>query len=239
MPGIDGVHLGMRRQAWPLAMSLAAHLVLGLIWLGNSHRPRMIEAEPRRLLVLLIPKAAPVPQPALRPARSERREPNAPQRTAQTAAPRQAQPENQRPAAEVPVREPLAITPVQPSAGAIMESARRDVGKIDRALRGSKLDVPARPDNAWRRLEQGIAAAAPNDNTLKEDSYTSPDGVVTYRRRMGGKMVCRKTGSVGPPAPWRSEGAILAGAGRASTLGVGGEAGDYLCPESDPGWKKR
>jgi hypothetical protein len=237
MPGLDGAHGGVRRQAWPLAISLAAHLVLGIAWLGAQHRPRIADAEPKRLMVLLMPKAVPAPPPASSPARQERQRKTEP-RSVQPTAPRQAQPEKP-PPAEAPVREPLAITPVQPSAGAIMESARHDVGKIDRDLRGSKLNVPGRPDNAWRRLEDGFAAAAPHDNTLKEDSYTSPDGVVVYRRRMGGKMVCRKSGSVGPPAPWRSEGAIQAGAGRASTLGVGGEAGDFLCPESDPGWKKR
>jgi hypothetical protein len=227
----------MRRQAWPLAVTLGAHAVLALLWLNGTHKPRPLEEEPRRLMVLLLPKAAPV-KPPVAPPRTVRPNAHKP-----GAAPRPLEPvavQPQRPA-NLPSTTPLqpeAITPPHPSAAAILDSARRDIGKIDRELRGKHPNVLGNTDTPWRRFEQAVAGAH-NDTALAEDSYTSPDGTVVYRRRMGHKTVCRKTGSVGPPAPWRSEGAILAGAGRQATLDVGGEAGDFLCPESDPGWKKR
>jgi hypothetical protein len=233
----------MRRQAWPLAASLAAHVVLAVLWLNGTHKPRPPEEEPRRLMLVLLPKTAPLKPPVAPPEPQSTRRPSEHQKNA-TARPPEAvavqpqQPVNVAPDPALPAREPEAISTSHPSATAILDGARRDIGKIDRELRGKHPNLLGKTDTPWGRFEQALAGAH-GDSTLTEDSYTSPDGTVVYRRRMGRKTVCRKTGSVGPPAPWRSEGAILAGAGRQSTLGVGGEAGDFLCPESDPGWKKR
>jgi hypothetical protein len=229
----------MRRQAWPLVASLAAHVALALFWLNASHKLRTPDQEPRRLTVLLLPKAAPVKPPAPAPRRPDRPAERQRNTAARPTEPVVAKPlpASATPPAGSTAREPVALT-AAPSAAAILESARHDAGRIDRELRGKKADVLGNIDTPLRRMAQAMAGAY-NDNSLKEDSFTSPDGVVTYRRRMGNKTVCRKTGSVGPPAPWRSESAIMAGAGRQSTLGVGGMAGDYLCPDSDRDWKKQ
>jgi hypothetical protein len=217
-----------------LVVTLAAHVVLALLWLNGAHKPRPRDEETRWMSVLLLPKAmpmkaqAPLPEPQRRVLPNER----------ESASQRPPQAITVQPATTTaPAREPEAIT-ARPSAADILDSARHDIGKIDREMRGKKPDVLGRTDTPWGRFEQALGGAH-KETALAEDSYTSPDGTVVYRRRKNGKSVCRKTGSVGPPATWRSEGAILAGAGRQATLDVGGEAGDFLCPDSDPGWKKR
>jgi hypothetical protein len=68
------------------------------------------------------------------------------------------------------------------------------------------------------------------------ETYTAPDGVVTYRFRNAGKVYCRRSGGVGPDASWRSEGAILAGAGSAGTATT---AGGVECPKGDLDWVRQ
>ncbi len=60
------------------------------------------------------------------------------------------------------------------------------------------------------------------------DSYTSPDGVVIYRRRVGGRIACYRTGSVA--------GGVDPSLGVLSVRGAN-DAGSVPCPGSAQ-WKQ-
>lgn len=220
----------LRRHAWPVAVSLAAHVLLLLAWLHWGGRTRLPADAPQAFSMLLFPQRAPPPPAAAPATQPPRRAPG------QHAAP------ERRPvfvpasaAASAPAPERLAAPAA--STAAILEGARRDIGRIDRELRGAAPGVPLQADTASGRLGRAIDAAhIDSSRTQSLESYTSPDGETYYRIRMGDKVVCRKTGSSGPPAPWRSDEAIRAGAGSQATLGVGGSAGYVLCPGSARDW---
>jgi hypothetical protein len=102
--------------------------------------------------------------------------------------------------------------------------SKRQAGRIDRELRKGKSGVPDDPDTPMGRFRRGLEHAY-NDSsrTVIEDSYTSPDGTIIYRRRIGNKSICYRSGNVSP-------------------LGMGGmlmagEAGNVRCPSAVP-WKK-
>jgi hypothetical protein len=76
--------------------------------------------------------------------------------------------------------------------------AARQAGRIDRELRGGKSGVPLEADTPWARFQRGLEAAhVETSMSAHLDSYTSPDGVVIYRERVGNRVICRRTGSVG------------------------------------------
>lgn len=221
------------------------HTLLIVLWVRH-HDLRPVAAEtPEPLSVLLLPTR---PAPAAKPPETvpDKRKDEHPGRPAaaavapatiapaapQAAAPKETQPES----------------PPAPSAAQILEDSRQDIGKIGRELRAQDGVSPLRarpappvlkPSGKWSRFAQQLEDAhidrSPN---IVTEEYTSPDGRVLYRTRTGNKVVCRQSGSPGPPATWRSEEAVRAGAGSKSTLGVGNSAGDVLCPESDRDWKK-
>jgi hypothetical protein len=74
------------------------------------------------------------------------------------------------------------------------------------------------------RFRRGLEAAhIERSMSVYEDSYTAPDGVITYRNRIGKTEICRRSGFVG-------------------TLGMRGmllpgEGGDVPCPRG-VAWKK-
>jgi hypothetical protein len=223
----------LRRHGWPLAATLAAHVLLVLALLHWGGLARLPADAPQPFSVLLFPQLAP-PPPAARAAfptvRAAGRHAVPARPRASTQAPARAAQDPVAPAAAAP------STPA-PSTAAILDSARRDIGKIDRELRGAKLVTPLQADTAWSRLGREIDAAhIDRSRTESLESYTSPDGETYYRMRMGNKVVCRKTGSAGPPAPWRSDEAIRAGAGSQATLGVANSAGYVECPGSAREW---
>jgi hypothetical protein len=114
--------------------------------------------------------------------------------------------------------------------------ARQQAGAIDRALRAEQQAVPGLASVPGKRYEHRVAAAnADRARTLVADSTTSPDGVTTYRFRIGSKVYCRRTGAVGPDMG-RSAGAILAGAGSA---GDPTNAGLVECPSGEREWERR
>jgi hypothetical protein len=127
--------------------------------------------------------------------------------------------------ARAPLTVQDAIREQQQADGALgLNLSKRQAGRIDRELRKGKSGVPDEPDTPMGRFRRGLERAY-NDRsrTVIEDSYTSPDGVVIYRRRIGNKSICYRSGSVSP-------------------LGMPGmlmpnEAGNVRCP-SGVQWKK-
>lgn len=102
--------------------------------------------------------------------------------------------------------------------------SRRQAGRIDRELRKGKSGVPDEPDTPMGRFRRGLEAAhIERSMSVQEDSYTSPDGVIVYRRRIGNVTVCRRSGSINPLG---MRGMLFAN-----------EAGDVPCPTGVQ-WKK-
>ena len=218
------------RPALPLALTLAVHLLLVLAWLHS--RPQRADGDKAPLVVsFLLPVPVPVPKavPAPAVARATRATP------ARAGAPAASPPPLSTPSDQpVTVADPA---PAGPSAADILARAKRDVGPIERELRGGKSGVPLLADTPWARFRRGLEGAyVDRSHTATMDSYTSADGTVIYRMRVGGKVICRATGDVGPPGVERSAGAVLAGAGSA---GGGGMAGTVNCPSGDVHWERR
>ncbi|GAB3414145.1 hypothetical protein NX774_08440 [Massilia agilis] len=226
-------HGGAKRR-WPLVVSLAVHALLAGAWLHSASRPAPGEEARREFTVLLLPKppAARTPAPLPSPERDGRRKQAIAAAVSARATPAEPAPVTAEPA---PITSPA---PVAPSARDILAAARRDVGKIDRDLRG-KSGGAMKLENG-NRFERAIAAAHVDDSrTGSLEEYTGPDGQVLYRKRVGDRVSCRQSGSVGAPAPWRSEEQVRAGAGSAKTLGMSGEAGETLCSDIVRDWKKK
>jgi hypothetical protein len=102
--------------------------------------------------------------------------------------------------------------------------SRRQAGRIDRELRNGKSGVPDEPDTPIGRFQRGLEAAhIDRSMSVREDSYTAPDGIVYYRKRIGNATFCRRSGSV---SPMGMRGIIM-----------GNEAGDVPCPTGVL-WKK-
>jgi hypothetical protein len=99
--------------------------------------------------------------------------------------------------------------------------SKRQAGRIDRELRNGKSGVPDTPMGRFRRgLER---AHVERSKSVHEDSYTAPDGVIIYRKRIGNATVCRRSGNVSP----LGMGKVL----------FGSEAGDVECPRGVT-WKQ-
>lgn len=227
---------GNLSKAWPVAVSLAAHVALVLAWLHFGRPEPVIDETPRTLSVLLLPRPAPAPPSLLppdrvTPAKQPRRTHGPATEPSRTGPVAPSQPEQ--PAAVLAVP---ASASAKPSAWEILNAARQDI-RNSRNARTGKMEALRQGDSKWTRFEERIADAhvdrSPGPVT---ESYTAPDGLTYYRTRVGDKVVCRKTGSTGPPAPWRSEEAIRAGAGSMATLDVGNSAGTTLCPGGKRDW---
>lgn len=223
----------------PMALVLALHLGLVLLWATHANVPTSRDDGQRYLTLtwLFAPRprdpAPPVPPPRVAPTRSVR----------VVAAPTAVVPQAAPSIAAVDLEEaPQRETPPQPAtSGALdvnqlMETAKRQAGAIDHDLRAGKL-APLAPDRDLpiARLRGALASAYidRSRNTVTE-SMRQADGVIIYRFRRGEKIWCRQSGGVGSSIE-RSEGAKLAGAGSA---GGAGTAGTIPCPGDDAGWSR-
>jgi hypothetical protein len=79
-----------------------------------------------------------------------------------------------------------------------LDQARRLAGGIDRELRKGASGIPVEADTPVARLRGKLEEAHVEPLTgVQQDSYTSPDGRIIYRTRVGKRTVCRISGSVG------------------------------------------
>jgi hypothetical protein len=103
--------------------------------------------------------------------------------------------------------------------------AKRQAGRIDRELRKGKSGVPDEPDTPMGRFRRGLEQAHVDRSwSVREDSYTSPDGTIIYRKRIGKGSICRRGGSVSPLGM--------------NSMAMGGEAkNDIPCPKGVD-WKE-
>jgi hypothetical protein len=227
-----GIPSATWRPSWtPLALTLGLHLLIALAWLARpSPPPRDAGGEVMSVLVrmpapALLPKPVPIP-----PARVRHRD----EPVQVPFAPPAAMPIPSAPTD--PVAPSIPAPSSAPTASDLLARARQQAGAVDRELRDGKPEAPISASGAQARFERGIARAfVDRSHTAVMDIYTSPDGEVTYRMRMGDKILCRKSGSVAPGLEY-SEGARLAGAG---SRGSATTAGFVSCPTADVDWKRR
>lgn len=103
--------------------------------------------------------------------------------------------------------------------------AKRQAGRIDHVLRSGKSGVPDEPDTPMGRFRRGLEAAhVDRSKSVHFDTYTSPDGTIIYRKRIGNGSICRRGGNISP-----------LGMGR---MAMGGEVADNIPCPSGVEWKK-
>ena len=103
--------------------------------------------------------------------------------------------------------------------------SKRQAGRIDRVLRNGKSGVPDEPDTPTGRFRRGLEAAhVDRSKSVHVDTYTSPDGTVIYRKRIGNGSICRRGGNISP-----------LGMGR---MAMGNEVADNIPCPSGVEWKK-
>jgi hypothetical protein len=194
------------RNRVALACIVGLHLLAGLLW-TQEKRMRPLEA-PTMVSILLRAVDRTAPSPA-RPAPLPPPAPAARAHAAQAAPAVPALPPAVllAPDASVPATEPdtraapdpAPATAAGPSGpGFDMDLLQRRAGRVTRAIAKELPPLPAEPDTKWARFQRDLAAAhVERGNSVREDSYTAPDGSTIYRKRVGGRTLCRMGGSVG------------------------------------------
>jgi hypothetical protein len=199
----------------PLALTLALHLLLVLAWLGGArgdpaHRlaNKLPDAPPRASVFVPVrppplPRSEPEPEPKPAVAQPTLRRlhpppPPAVPRPMPAAIP-DATPDATpaaTPAPAIAAPSPDARMGIGPQAGPApalpgepLASSKAMAGRVDRELRKGAPPIMAEPERKWERFAEAFAAAL--------DSYTAPDGVIVYRKTVGGRVSCYRSGSVG------------------------------------------
>jgi hypothetical protein len=235
------------RNRAALALIFFMHMLALFAW--TRQRPAHLPDMPHMVSILLRPPAPqPRPQPVEPPQPvypSPRRTLAPPRDVFGVPPPAPAKPAPA-PAAEAPAQAPAAAPPAtapslddarppatvqdalreqkEADGGFALGLSKRQAGRIDRELRKGKSGVPDEPDTPMGRFRRGLEAAhVDRSMSVYEDSYTAPDGTITYRKRIGKAVICRRSGSV---SPLGMRGMVM-----------GGEAGDVPCPRGVE-WKK-
>jgi len=208
----SGVPAAFPRRSWtPLALTVGLHLLLVLAWVGGAPRGAVRDPEQRvSMLVLVQPAVRPKPKAAdVSPSRVGSRAPSS------FVLPLPAvEPEAQ--ASSDTNEAPPGETPASYLPGDLLATSKRMAGRVDRELRNGSSPITAEPERKWERFAEAVAGARVNSGgAVTLDSYTAGDGVVVYRKTVGGRTRCYQSGSVGGlgPADGRSAGSVSCPAG--------------------------
>jgi len=147
-----------------LAATLLVHALLILAWQMARTLPAPVAGDDAAMLWLRVPAPAPVPAPRIvvvppvQPEAAPTPKPSTPLRPVPVV---QAETPVQTPVpAPVPDTPPTPVESAIPSTAAIMDSARRSIGDIDRALRKERQPtIVLPPDSPQLRLRRGIEHA--------------------------------------------------------------------------------
>jgi hypothetical protein len=216
--GAGAAGLPPRNRA-ALALIFGMHILALFAWMRQ--RPAPFPDVPRVVTILLRPSlphpgpqaaeplrpAHPSPPPPLRPLQdgfglSSR--PAAPDTADTAAAPPVAAPSSPSVSrledAHAPMSVQDAIREQQEAEGGFaLGLSKRQAGRIDRVLRNGKSGVPDEPDTPMGRFRRGLEAAhIDRSMSAHVDTYTSPDGTVYYRKRIGNSVICRRGGNIAP-----------------------------------------
>lgn len=227
----EGAPYGTARPWTPLALTLGLHLLLVLAWLGGT-RGELRREPPPRVSVFVpvqapsprrqaVPEEAPAPERVGRPLLAAPALPTVglPDITVQgRAAPAQSVDAGLATPPQEPAQNQTQQEGAAPLPGDLLASSKAMAGRVDRELRKGASPITAEPEHKWERFAAAFAAARTGaDRTVTLDSYTSPDGVVTYRKTVGDRVACYRSGSVG---------GLVTGFGSADGQG----AGSTSCP---------
>lgn len=244
MTGAASWHAGRQPVAiLPMALVVALHLALALWWVTDANVTVDQGARQRHFMLTWLraptPPVPPPPPPTPRPERQILRDQvavpiaAADAAVASTALPAAGQVDQQD---WPPDRASPQQVPFDERNNRLIDVAKRQVGAIDRDLRGGKLS-PLAPDRDLPIAGLRVAlesAYIDRSRTTVTESMRQADGVVVYRFRRGEKVWCRQSGGIGSSIE-RSDGARLAGAGSA---GGAGTAGTIPCPAGEAGWSR-
>ena len=204
--------LPSRSVSWaPLALTLGLHLLLVLAWWWRPGLPLPATAPGARATVLVMVKPPPRPAPAAVSGPVLQPRPATRARSPAVTAPVQPAPADAVPEPEATPAPAEAGPAPAPLPGELLAASRRMAGRIDRALRKGASPVTAEPERKWERFAGMVAAARTNPgNGVSLDSYTGLDGVTIYRKTVGERVSCYRSGSVGGigPADGRSAGNV-------------------------------
>ena len=145
-----------------LAVTLLVHALLILAWQMARTLPAPVVGDDAAMLWLRVPAPVPAPRivvvPPVQPEAAPTPKPSTPLRSVPVV---QAETPVQIPVpAPVPDAPPTPIESATPSTAAIMDSARRSIGDIDRALRKERQPtIVLPPDSPQLRLRRGIEHA--------------------------------------------------------------------------------
>ena len=145
-----------------LAATLLVHALLILAWQMARTLPAPVTGDDAAMLWLRVPAPAPAPRivvvPPVQPEAAPTPKPGTPLRSVPVV---QAETPMQTPVpAPVPDAPPVPVESAIPSTAAIMDSARRSIGDIDRALRKERQPtIVLPPDSPQLRLRRGIEHA--------------------------------------------------------------------------------
>ncbi|OON63349.1 hypothetical protein B0920_08140 [Massilia sp. KIM] len=233
--------MGRRAPAWPLALTIGAHLLLAWLWrTASGPPPAPDEQRVREFMLIPAPLSAPadarreraLPPLAARPLRPREAGRRAATRTAtEPQAITGPAPFPDAPAA--PAARPMDDPPAQGDARApgLAERARLAAGDADRALRENKPAELRAPEGGWSRFSERVAVAYKDHaRTMTRESYTAPDGTTIYRFRIGNRVFCRTGGSVKPVPSALDYVRDRGGELQFDKLGGEGTAGTIRCP---------
>jgi hypothetical protein len=220
-----------------LVLTIGFHLLLVLLW--PRERPPASSAQPEVVSVLLQPaarlpstssqpqhqsvkKSVPVRPSALRTTRDRTSEVSLPAPSSEQQA--VTEPSTSPDVKQVEKADTGAATTIQSGTKFDIDLARRQAGRITRETDAGEARVQIEPNTPWMRLRAGLEAAHVQPATdVQQDSYTAPDGTIVYRKRVGNRTFCRKTGNVG--------------SGGISGIAMNDGAGWVSCP-SQAEWKR-
>ena len=190
----------------PLALTLGLHLLLVLAWLLRPGVQPGLQPSSERATLLVMVKPAARPMPAAprvlpEPVRKAASRPAsrvlpAPEPAAAALAD-----------AESPQLEPFeaeAATPTAPVApvGELLARSRALAGRISREMPPGDSAMTAEPVRKWEQFGALVADARRTGSMAGTlDSHTAADGVIVYRKIVGMRVRCYRSGSVGGVNP--------------------------------------
>ena len=223
--GAGAAGLPPRNRA-ALALIFGIHILALFAWVRQ--RPAPFPDTPRVVTILLrpsLPAVKPKPPEPVEPGYPRPRSRSLPPAVDFFGGPpAPSKPEASKPAvtpavtsdAQVPASPPSSASPLEDARApmsvqdAIREQkeaeggfglalSKRQAGRIDRALRNGKSGVPDEPDTPMGRFRRGLEAAHIDRSlSVHFDTYTSPDGTIYYRKRIGNSVICRRSGNIAP-----------------------------------------
>lgn len=198
----DLQHLPRNRLV--LAFIVGFHLLAVLVW-PQARRPRS-PAKLEMVSILLLP-AAPSPRPSVQPQNRVVKKvtrvlptiPKPPEIRVSKDAPPAITTLDTIPIARPTEKSDASVTPprMQSGSNVDIELARRDARLIAKEIRTAGSRALTEANTPWARLRRELDAAHVEPVTgVQQDSYTAPDGTIIYRKRVGNRVVCRRSGVV-------------------------------------------